>query len=62
MAGAGDPDGLARALALLPDGAMSAASMDNGADVPAAVTTAAATLVDAALDRPQPALRAELAD
>ncbi len=51
-AGAADPDALARALTLLLDGAMSAAAMENGPDVPAAVTAAAVTLVDTALEHP----------
>jgi len=51
-AGSRDPAGLARALTLLLDGAMSAAAMDAGPDVPTTVAVTARTLVDAALARP----------
>ena len=56
-AGARDPDALARALTLLLDGAMSAAAMDAGPDVPAAVAATARTIVDAAVGDGAPARR-----
>jgi len=48
-AGAADPDGLARTLSLLLDGAMSAAAMEPGPDIAAEISAAARGVVDAAL-------------
>lgn len=49
QAGAGDPAGLAHQLHFLYDGASQAARLDRDPAVPAAVRTAAAALIDAAI-------------